>query len=132
MVCGQNAPNCELLIKITYRKVLILAFSCISGDAFASIKHLTISVPPFLDAYISAVIPFCKSNKRLLYEKKIYHVLKIWNTSQLCFPFTLLGLVPNSRQGQLDMTENLMRRVRRDFILTTTQVSLKLTLLASK
>ena len=66
----QNAPNCELLIKITYRKVLILAFSCISGDAFAPIKHLTISVFPCVDAYISAVIPSCKSYKRQLYEKK--------------------------------------------------------------
>ena len=69
MAYGQNAPYWELLIKITYRKVLILAFSCISGDTFASIKHLTISVSPFLDAYISAVIPSCKSNKRQLYEK---------------------------------------------------------------
>ena len=70
MAHGQNAPNCEHLIKITYRKVLILAFACISGDAFASIKHLIISVSQFLDAYISAVIPSCKSNKGQLYEKK--------------------------------------------------------------
>ena len=69
MVYGQNTCNCEPLIKIRYRKVLILALSCISGDAFASIKHLTISVFSKADAHISAVCPSCKSSKRQLYEK---------------------------------------------------------------
>ena len=46
-----------------------------SSDAFASIKHLTISVCPFLDAYISAVIPSCKSNKWQLREK--YYIMPI-------------------------------------------------------
>ena len=57
-------------------KKWLFAFCCMSTEAFASIRHLTVSVGPFWDASISAVNSSCKSNKYHLNEK---HSIKVKN-----------------------------------------------------
>ena len=65
----------------------ILASPWMSTDAFASIRHLTVSVCPSSDAIISAVNFFCKSNKYHLTEKYSIKV-KNCNIRKCCVLFT--------------------------------------------
>ena len=57
---------------------LILAFDCKSSCAFASTKHLTVSVCPCLDAFINAFHPLCKNNTKMDFHQ--LRILKVIRT----------------------------------------------------
>ena len=50
-------------------KIAILASSCMLMEAFAPIRHLTVSVCPLVAANIKALLPFCNKLKKNTFNK---------------------------------------------------------------